>query len=161
MRAALLISFLANIAVTLISPLILPERVAIHFGSGGLPNGWASSQTSTLLMLGFDVFVFCALYFSPRLVFALPSRWISLPNRDYWLAPERRAQTAETFRHYLWQFGAAVFLFMLCAGLLTIQANLSQPVRLNERLFLVALFAFFAFTAYWTVSLLRAFRVPR
>jgi hypothetical protein len=49
---------------------------------------------------------------------------------------------------------------MLCAGLLTIQANLSAPIRLNEHLFLIALFSFLAFTAYWIVALLRAFRIP-
>jgi uncharacterized membrane protein len=160
MRAALLLSFLANIALALVSLAILPERVAIHFGQGGAPNGWASSRASTLFMIGINVLIFCGLYFSPKLISALPGKWISLPNRDYWLAPERLAQTTQRFGHYLWQFGVAVFIFMFVAGALTIQANLSEPIRLNERVFLVALVSLLVFTVYWTALLLRAFRTP-
>ena len=161
MRAALFLSFLANVALALVSLAILPEHVAIHFGQGGAPNGWASNLESTFLMIGFNVLVFCGLYFSPKLISALPSKWISLPNRDYWMAPEHRAQTVEQFRNRLWQYGVVVFLFMFSVGLLAIDANLSEPIRLNERLFLTALIIFLAFTAYWTVALLRAFRIPR
>ena len=161
MRAALFLSFLANVALALVSLTILPERVAIHFGQGGEPNGWALNLVSTFLMIGFNVLVFCGLYFSPQLIFVLPSKWISLPNRDYWLAPEHRTQTVERFRNRLWQYGVAVFLFMFGVGLLTIDANLSEPIRLNEHLFLIALVGFFAFTAYWTVTLVRAFKIPR
>jgi len=160
MRAALILGFLSNMTLTLVSLAILPERVAIHFGTGGLPNGWATNLTSTLGMMGFHILLFCILYFSPRLIAAVPSKWISLPHRDYWLTPERRPQTIEKFRRYLWQFGAAVFGFMLCAGLLTVHANLSVPIRLNERLFLIALGGFLVYTAYWTIALLRTFRMP-
>lgn len=61
----------------------------------------------------------------------------------------------------MWQFGTALFLFMLFAGLLTLRANLSDPVRLDERLFLIGLGIFLAYTVYWTVALLGAFRVPK
>ncbi|MGZ3494351.1 MAG: hypothetical protein ACXWM6_06635, partial [Thermodesulfobacteriota bacterium] len=44
--------------------------------------------------------------------------------------------------------------------LLTIQANLSQPVKLDEKLFLSALLLFILFTVYWCIKLLRGFRLP-
>ena len=50
---------------------------------------------------------------------------------------------------------------MFFAGLLTIWANLSDPVQLDERLFLTGLVILLAYTLYWTVAVLRAFRVPR
>jgi len=161
MRAVLLISFSANVFLALLSLAILPERVAIHFGADGTPNGWASNLQNTLMMLAFHVLVFCAIYFAPTLISNLPSKWINLPNRNYWLAPARRAQAVDTFRRYLWQFGGGVFLFMLFAGLLVIRANLSDPVRFDERLFLLALGGFLAYTTYWIIALLRAFRIPR
>ncbi|NVZ08272.1 hypothetical protein HW932_03245 [Allochromatium humboldtianum] len=40
------------------------------------------------------------------------------------------------------------------------QANLADPVRLDEPLFLTALGSFLAYTLYWTWSLMRAFRMP-
>ena len=160
MRVAFITSFLANILLVLLSLLILPERVAIHFGLGGLPDSWASNLNSTLLMLGVHALVFVSLYFSPRLLATIPSRWISLPNRDYWLAPERRSEAVAKFSRFMWQFGTAVFLFLLLAGFLTMRANLSEPVRLDEGVLLIGLAIFLAYTAYWTILLLRAFRVP-
>ena len=160
MRTAFITSFLANVLLTLLSLLVLPERVAIHFGAGGLPDSWASNRSSTLLMLGVHALVFVSLYFSPRLLATIPSRWISLPNRNYWLAPERRSEAVAKFSQFMWQYGTAVFLFMLLAGVLTMRANLSEPVRLDEGVLLIGLAIFLAYTAYWTIALLRAFRVP-
>ena len=160
MRVAFITSFLANVMVTLVSLLILPERVAIHFGLGGLPDSWAPNLNSTLLMLGVHALVFVSLYFSPKLLATIPSRWISLPNRNYWLAPERRSEAVAKFSQLMWQFGTAVFLFMLLAGVLTMRANLSKPVRLEEGVLLIGLAIFLAYTAYWTIALLRAFRIP-
>jgi uncharacterized membrane protein len=161
MRNLFIVTFLANVMLSLVSLVILPDRVAIHFGSGGVPDGWASKQTNTLLMLGVHILVFCALYFSPRLICAVPSKWGSLPNRDFWLSPQRRHLAAEKLTLLVWQFGTAVFLFMLFACLLTIRANRSDPVRLDESLLLTGLVIFLAYTVYWIVALVRAFRVPR
>ena len=61
----------------------------------------------------------------------------------------------------MWRFGTAVFLFMLFAALLTIRANRSDPVRFDESLFLTGLVIFLAYTVYWVVALVRAFRIPK
>lgn len=160
MRAIFIASFLANVILDLASSVILPDRVAIHFGLGGSPNGWASNLTSTLLMLGTNSLVFISLYFSPRLLTTLPIKWISLPNRDYWLDPEHRLQAMEKFSLFIWRFGTVLLSFLFLTGLLSLMANLSDPVRLDERPLLIALALFVAYTVYWTVSLVRAFNVP-
>jgi uncharacterized membrane protein len=161
MRNLFIVTFLANVMLSLVSLAILPDRVAIHFGSGGAPDGWASNQTNTLLMLGVHILVFCSLYFSPKLISAVPSKWVSLPSRGFWLSPQRRHLAAEKLTVLLRQFGTAVFLFMLFAGLPTIRANRSDPVRLDESLFLPGLVIFLVYTVYWIVALVRTFRVPR
>lgn len=161
MRLAFVVSFLANVLLSLASLVILPERVAIHFGIGGAPDGWASSQVSTLLMLGIHVLLFLSLYLSPKLLTKAPGKWVSLPNREYWLAPERRTQTAERFSRSMWQYGTALFLFLFYVGLLTMRANLSDPVQLDERSLLIGLVIFLTYTTIWTVALLRSFRVPK
>jgi hypothetical protein len=160
MRNVFIAAYLANLMLSLASLAILPDRVAIHFGAGGAPDGWASSLTHTLLMLGVDTLVFGALYFAPRLISTVPGKWVNLPNRDFWLSPQRRPLALEKLQHHLWRFGTAVFLFLLVAGLLTIRANRADPVRLEEGLFLTALVIFLAYTLYWVVALVRAFRVP-
>jgi uncharacterized membrane protein len=137
MRAAFLLSFLANLLLALVPWLVLPDCVAVHFGPGGAPDGWASRQSNTLMMLGMHGVVLCSLYFSPRILVRVPRKWISLPNADYWLQPERRSQTVARFSEQMWRFVTALFLFLLFIRSLILRANLSDPVRLDERLFLI------------------------
>jgi hypothetical protein len=159
-RSAFIASFVANLVLAIVSTQVLPERVAIHFGAGGAANGWGSTTANALLMAGVDLLLFCSIYFSPWLIERIPARWISLPNRDYWLTPENKERAVEIIREMMWQFGTALFLFLFFTGLLTISANLSQPVRLNEGLFLSGLVIFLVYTGYWMLALLRAFRIP-
>jgi F0F1-type ATP synthase membrane subunit a len=160
MRAVFIVSFLANVVLAIVSWLILPEQVAIHFGQGGLPDSWASNLTSTFIMLGLHSLVFCSLYFSPKLFQLVPAKWISLPNRQYWLKPEHSSQAIEKFSRHIWQFGTTLFLFMFFLGLLSLKANLSDPVRLDEGPLLSALVIFLAYTGYWSFTLIRSFRIP-
>jgi hypothetical protein len=160
MRLALYLSFFANLLLALVSWMLLPERVAIHFGAGGIPDDWGSSLAMTGLSVGLSLLLFALLTHSADLVRRAPARWINLPNRAYWLVPERREATAARLHERLQAFGTALFGFLLVAEWLTLQANLSDPVRLDEPLFLTALGSFLVYTLYWTWSLVRAFRRP-
>lgn len=160
MRILFILAFIANLLVTLISLVVLPERVAIHFGADGIADGWASTYVNAVLMTSVHVLIFCTFYFLPRLLFLIPARWINLPNKDYWLQPENLPQTQKTFSHLMWQFGIAMFLFLLIVGLLSLQANLSSPVRLNLTIFYPALVIFLIYTIWWTIGMYRAFRLP-
>jgi len=160
MRIVFIFSFLANIALALASLIILPERVAIHFSTGGMPDGWASGAVNTLALIGLDLLMFVSFYFSPRLMLAVPPKWVSLPNRDFWLSPENRKNAAEKMSAFMYQFGAVMFIFLFLVGLMTIQANLSDPIRLNEKPLYVAMVMFLGYTVVWCVMLIRSFRVP-
>jgi len=88
--------------VTLVSLAVLPDRVAIHFGVDGLADGWATKQMHVLLITGLHVVLFLALYIQPWLVMKVPARWISMPHKDYWLAPENRPRTLAIVRWMMW-----------------------------------------------------------
>ncbi len=160
MRVALTLSFTAHLMLTLVSALLLPERVAIHFAWSGAADGWASRLDSILLTLGLDTLLFLTFWLSPALLRRTPVKWVNLPNRAYWLSPERREATIARFSQRLWAFGTALFLFLLAAGLLTLEANRSDPVRLDQPLFFVATGIFLVYTLFWTVALVRDFRLP-
>ena len=160
MRSAFIASFVANLVLAIVSTQVLPERVAIHFGAGGAADGWGSTNANAVLMAGVNLLLFCSIHFSPWLLERIPARWISLPNRDYWLTPENKERAVQIMRERMWQFGTALFLFLFFTGLLTISANLSQPGRLNQGLFLFGLVVFLVYSGYWTIALLRAFRIP-
>ncbi len=161
MRRLLVLAYLANLILALVAYVLLPAQVAIHFAWRGAADGWTSRLASTLLVMGLDTLTFLSLWLSPAALRRLPAKWINLPHRAYWLSPVQREPTIARLSERLWAFGAALFLFLLVVGLLTLEANLADPVRLDERLFLVALAVFLLYTLYWTLALVRAFRPPK
>ena len=92
----------------------LPEIMASHFDGAGNPNGWMSKSfffifqgALLLLIIGISLFL-------PKLIEKTPDRWVNLPNKDYWLAEERRAETIITIGKYQEWFGIAFVVFVYC-----------------------------------------------
>ena len=161
MRTLLAIVFAANVWLMLVSLAVLPDRVAIHFGPGGTPDSWASKELNALVFLVLETPLFLLFWFAPSLPLGLPPRFVSVPNKEYWLREENRPSFKRKFQNLMAQFGTAFFLFFFCIGLLTVQANLSHPVRLKEGVFLTVLILFLGYTVAWTIGLFRSLRIPR
>jgi uncharacterized membrane protein len=158
MRRALVFFFILNVALSLVSLRWLPDRVAIHFGSGGRPDAWASKEIHALLLLLTQLLLFAMFFSLPWLIERLPTRWISLPHREHWLAPERAGQTYARIVRLTDELGVATLGFLAVIGLLTIDANRSQPVHLDEGLLLVTLITFVVYTLAWSARFFLAFR---
>ena len=161
MRKLFILTFFANVVVTLISLAVLPDRLAVHFGADGMANGWAPNYVNAIFMTGTHVLLFCSFYFSPRLMLLFPAKWINLPNKVYWLQPSVLPQTVAKIATSMWPLGVAMFLFFLVIGVLSLQANMAPTVRLNLNVFFPALVALLIYTAWWTIMFFRAFRLPR
>jgi uncharacterized membrane protein len=152
--AALWLGFLIYLAY---SALLLPERVAIHFGADGQPNNWMSRTTHLLFMGALGVglpLVSAVLALVVRLV---PARVVNLPHREYWLSPERQSQTCTYISHqFLWLACLEVVFF---AGIqfLIVEANRMTPVRLPTERFLVMVGGFLVAVAVWIVVFIRHF----
>lgn len=159
MRTLFILLFIINVAVTVISLAVLPQHMAIHVGIDGLPDGWAPNYVNAILMTSVHLLIFFSIYFSPRLTFLLPAKWINLPNKEYWLMPVNRPRALEILRALLWRFGIAIFLFFLVISLLSIQANMARPVRLNEMVLFTALGVLVIYTVCWIFFFYRAFQL--
>ncbi len=160
MRVAFIVSFAVNVLLALLSLAILPARVAIHFGPGGMPDHWAANYANSLMILGLEIVLFAGLYFAPRLILIVPSKWVNLPHKRFWLAPENRRLAAAKVSALICQFGVVIFLFLFVIGLLTMQANVSKPVRLNEHCFFLFLIPFLAYSIAWGILFFKSFRIP-
>jgi uncharacterized membrane protein len=161
MRTAFNLSFVANLVLSLVALMLSPDTVAIHFGYNGEPDGWAPAYVSALIMAGANSLLFLALYFIPRLIRGTPARWMNLPNKEYWLKDENKERMSSLMTEMLYQFGTLTFLFLFVVGLLSLQANLSNPVRLRTNLFWWPLGIYMAAAVFWVVRFIRAFRVPK
>jgi len=138
----------------------LPDRVASHFGAEGLANGYMTRKGYRWFMLfftvGFPLLIVLAIAGLPRLI----PQYTNIPNRDYWLAPERRAQAFDFLTtHALW-FGCLLVLFICSVHWRVVQANDQQPPQLANGPFLMSLGLFLAALVVWIIMLTRQFRVP-
>jgi hypothetical protein len=120
----------------------LPPQVATHFGRGGGADGWMPRHLYTWFMVLMQVFLplmlFGALGHLPRRA----ERFVNLPHRDYWLAPERRAETVAALRAFGAAIGLATAMLMIGAHAAILDANAKSPPRLDEPLFIGGLAVF-------------------
>lgn len=145
--------FLAGMAATYRR---LPEVVASHFNGSGAPNAWTPRDSYVWMMIGIVTFVVVLMAGTFVMVRVLPKGLINLPNRDYWLAPERRAETSRTLGRYGLVMAGLVSLFFLAIHLLVVSANKSQPVMLSSNVWWL-LAAFLATTGVMLLALFRRF----
>ena len=161
MRKFLILTFIANLLLILASLWILPDQVAIHFHGGGTPDAWASKWVNAIIFMAIQIPLFLLFISAGRLTLKMPVSWISLPNKEFWLKLENRAELETRFSTLMEEFGVVLFLLLFIVGLLTLDANLSDPVRLNEPLFLSFFIGFVLYVPYWLVKLFRRLKVPR
>ena len=137
----------------------LPERMASHFGGDGRPNGWTPRE-GFFGVIGFVVLVQSAAFLGlPRILGRIPTALINLPNKHYWLAPERKQQTLAYVQDKMAWLGAAILGMIACVNQLVIHANLATEKRLDNEWFLLVMAVFFVFTAVWIATLYRRLRL--
>lgn len=132
----------------------LPERMPSHFNGAGHADGWMPKSAYALLELGLIAGMSLLFLGIGWLVKVVPADAVNLPNRDYWLAPGRRAETIRRLGNEIAGFGVALNLFFLGVQDQNIRAALSGTNRLGP-LFTVYLVGFLLYTLFWTISLYR------
>jgi hypothetical protein len=156
LRFVLLIAGAA--AFILLTSLSLPDVIASHFGSDGRANGFMPRGAYVGLLLAFVIGLPTLLIVSSRGLDS-PNARINLPNRDYWLAPGRRAETVAYLRAHLKQFSTVLVVFLCYVHWLVVRANAIRPPRLSAPWIGVGLAAFATYAIVWTRLLLRRFRI--
>jgi hypothetical protein len=149
MRGAALafaLAYLASVGSVVATLGALPDPVASSFGAGGRAQGFMSRTAYGALFVGLAVglpaLLAGALAWLPR----RHPRLANIPNRDFWLAPERRAGVLARLERtgFLLGGGAAVFLAVVHA--LVLRANAHDPPRLANGPFAACVIGFVALT---------------
>jgi uncharacterized membrane protein len=127
----------------------LPPLVASHFVTGGVANGFMS-KSAYVSFMGFMVLGLPFLIgLLPGLDRYIPPSLINVPNRVYWLAPERIEETRKYIERQGRIFAALLFIFMCFVHWEVVQANVVQPPRLPEGAFIIGLVFFLLATVMW------------
>jgi uncharacterized membrane protein len=138
----------------------LPDRIATHFGIDGQPNDWMSKTSATILLLGVQVGLPLFLIAIGSLVRWLPDSMINIPNREFWLHPDRRSTSLAWTNNMLAWIAVLSSLFMIIIGHLTFVAN-KNDTPLHTGAFLTSLAVYLA-TVFSIAGLaLRRYRLPK
>jgi hypothetical protein len=138
----------------------LPENIATHFDVNNAPDGWMSRNSYIVLLISLIIAVPAMISFG---ISALSSRFpnlVNVPNRDYWLAPERRDESLLFLASHGQRLGRMIIVLMTGLHYVILVANQSQPPRLPGSWFMAMLIGFGFALTIWVVALYRRFPKP-
>jgi uncharacterized membrane protein len=139
---------------------LLPDRMAIHFNASGAADGWGP-KLPFFALYGVIVVIMSLLFWGLPLVIRLvPESLINLPNKEYWLAPERKKQTLDRLSDQMLFTGCMALLLMDGILFLVIKTNLSAIPALPTEWMWGLIVVFIAANVVWTINLIRSFRRP-
>lgn len=137
----------------------LPDVMASHFDGSGRPDGWMSKPfffTFEGILLAVLLLVFQV--FRSRLS-KVSSRFVNLPNKEYWLDSSRIGEAAETLgRSNDWLCVGIVGLF-LTVNHFVFLANINKEPLASLAIWVI-LISFLGFLLIWSVVFWRRFAIP-
>lgn len=138
----------------------LPERVGSHFGPSGTADGWMSKGAFFGFHIGVVAFILLVFFGMGSLLKHTPDDLVNLPNKDYWLAPQRRTATFRVIQDEMFRFGTATMLLFAAVMQSILQANAADRDSIGTYPLLL-LVAYLVYTGFWLVGLQRRFTLPR
>lgn len=139
---------------------LMPPQVASHFIGSGAANAWMPRGRYLAFMLVAGVLLPALL---GELIGALShlGGGLRVPNRDYWMAPERRERALAWMSGHARWFACLLSGFICYVHWLVIGANRVQPPQLPPAQVIPALAVFVIGTVAWGLGLQLHFRLGR
>ena len=140
----------------------LPDIVASHFIASGVANGFMPKIIYIRLMIALVVILPILIAYLPCLTMNSPDARINLPNRDYWLSPERRQNTINLLCRSMKSAALILAIFLSYVHWLVVQANAINPPMMSKHSIIIAIVILIISMLYWSWLLIKPFRnIPR
>ncbi len=150
--------FIAFVAATVwVTGETLPAMVAAHFGASGQPDRLVPREVYLRGMEAVVIVMPLLVVYLPNFLIARLGGALNLPNRDYWLARERRPATIAYLRRSSFRFGYLFVAFLAYVHWLVVFANRFSPPQFPLLAFAAGMVVFTAGTIVFILSLLRRF----
>jgi hypothetical protein len=131
--------------------------VAVHFDAAGRAAAFAPRGQYLTAVLVFALALPVAVVGIMAFAYSRATD-LKLPNRDYWLAPQRLERTrAFLITHSIW-LGSIMVTLVCFVHWLVLDANLRRPPELSNSLFALGLGAFTVCVAVWVGTMMLVFR---
>lgn len=140
---------------------IAPDQMAAHFNVQGEPDRFVSKaeffwfQAQTLLVI---ILVSLPLQV---LFMVMPPSLINMPNREFWLAPERQDETIGRLNSFGAMLFGMVVLMIQAAFEISAYANLRTPIQFNAGLMGAIMVTGMVVIGLLLLQLMISFRLPR
>ena len=161
-RRALSVVATAYVAGLVWAALVLPERVPAHFDAGGRVDAWSSRGGMLAFWAVVGLVVLLGIPLLTRALTAGDGTWVNMPRatKDYWFAPERRAEFVTRFQDDIEAFTALTGSLLVAGLAVTTWVGTSGRDSAPWWALVAAVGAYLVLTVVWTVRLLRAYRPP-
>jgi uncharacterized membrane protein len=138
----------------------LPPQVPSHFNVHGVPDDWMAKTPFVCIQAGLLLGMAGMQALLDLLIRRSPPGLFNLPNKNYWLAPERRAETKGRISSYMAWLFVATLLFLTAMFEFGYQVGMGRPDAMREGMpWLLA--AFVGFALVWLIRFYQSFsRLP-
>jgi uncharacterized membrane protein len=137
----------------------LPSNVAVHFDASGEATSFMATGRYRMFILLFAIGLPIAIVAVMTTAYSRATEF-KLPNRDFWLAPQRLERTRSFLvGHGIW-FGSLFTGLMSFMHWLVLNANRRQPPYLSNQAAFIGLLVILCCMVVWIGILMVAFRRP-
>lgn len=133
----------------------MPDVMAVHFGTSGVPDGFSSRGAFFAIAFGMTALNVIVFGLAPWIVQKKRIRKLSLPGRSRWLSPDNIDQFYFYLREKMAWFGIVNLVFGGVVSQLVFNANSAPNQRLDGSAFFVLLTAYFVFVIIWLYTFFR------
>ena len=140
---------------------LLPDRLASHFSASGIANGW---MTKPQFFVTYAVMLLPALaveFWVSHRIANQPDAKLRLPNKEYWLALERRAETFCYFESFFAWYGCALLLVEVFAMGMAMRGNFDFPPQLPTGPIVSVIAGFVLYNVAAVIAMLRRLSIPQ
>lgn len=106
----------------------LPDQVASHFDGNMRADGYSSKASLLTIYVVLQAAMAAGFVGGAWLIKRMPARLVNMPNKEYWLAPERREESLLALARWTLAFGTLTLLFVALVMHIVFVANL-HPER--------------------------------
>ena len=139
---------------------ISPGQMAAHFNIQGNPDRFVSKAEFFWFELQ-TIMVVIGTSIPLQLLFTfLPQNLINIPNREYWLAPERHDETINRLNSFSAMMFGVILLTIHAVFEISVYANLQTQIFFNAKLMLFFIGASFAVIGWMLFRLIASLRPP-
>lgn len=138
----------------------LPARMASHFDAAGKANDWMAKENFMIFEFVILLIIVSEFALLPVLIEKMPDALVNLPNKNFWLAAERRAKTFAVMRNYFDYFAVALLGLLIAINQMIFKANINRT-NLPPATMWTILGAFLLFTIVWMIKFTRQFKITK